>query len=310
LHFRFRGLPSALLRASCAALIGLAASPPQAAAIRILFLGGGTTSHDPAAMRDVMKPVFEKAGMTVEYHTNESVLHADSLARFDVMFVYNAKKGSKMDGTPDLTKAQEDALYGWVEAGHAFIGAHGASSSYLENPRWAGLIGAEYTDHGNDFKYVTIVKPDHGSMAGVKPPTSWDEGRLHDMLRNDLIILATLNDEKTPWTWVHPQGKGWVYYTSSGHDTRVWSDSAFQGQLVQAVKWGYSASQPVSAVDRAHRNGSVTPPAGGGGARGSGQPDDGQEAAAGRNALGRAETGPAVYRSRTDGAPLRLFFLK
>lgn len=68
------------------------------------------------------------------------------------------------------------------------------------------------------------------------PPTSWDEGRLHKMLREDNVILATLNDEKAPWTWVHPQGKGWVYYTSSGHETRVWSDSGFQGQSVQAVK--------------------------------------------------------------------------
>jgi uncharacterized protein len=286
MHIRSVRLPSALLRVAIAALFCLAASPSPAAAIRVLFLGGGATSHDPAAMRDVMKPIFEKAGMTVEYHTNESVLNVDSLARFDVMFVYNAKKGSKTDGSADLTKAQEDALYGWVEAGHALIGAHSASSSYLENPRWAELIGAEYTEHGNDFKYVTLTQPDHGSMTGVKPPTSWDEGRLHKTLRDDLVILATLNDEKVPWTWVHPQGKGWVYYTSSGHDTRVWSDSGFQGQLVQAVKWGYSATRPGTAVDRAHGSGKVTLSAG---IRGRG--------AAGRDALGRARGRPGRIRS-------------
>ena len=176
MHIRFGRPPRLFLRVSIAALLCSSYIPSHAAAIRLLFLGGGATSHDPAAMRDVMKPVFEKAGMTVEYHDNESVLHADSLARFDAMFVYNAKKGSKTDGSPDLSKAQEDALYGWVEAGHALIGAHGASSSYLENPRWAELIGAEYTVHGNDFKFVAITKPEHGSMTGVKPPTSWDEG--------------------------------------------------------------------------------------------------------------------------------------
>lgn len=149
MHFRSSRRPSSLLGASIAALSCLAYSPSQAAAIRVLFLGGGTTSHDPAAMRDVMKPVFEMAGMTVEYHANESVLHADSLARFDVMFVYNAKKGGKTDGSPDLTEAQEDALYKWIEAG-------------------------------------------------------------------------------------------------------------FQGQLVQAVKWGYSASRPGTAANRAHRNKKVT----------------------------------------------------
>jgi type 1 glutamine amidotransferase len=213
--------------------------------IHVLFLGGGNTSHDPAAMRTVMQPVLEKAGMVVEYHIEESVLAADSLKRFDALCVYNAKKGAKTDGTPNLTAAQENALYAWVEAGHPFIAAHSASSSYLENPRWAELIGAEYTEHGADFKAVTITQPNHPAMAGVTAPTGWDEGRVHRLLKTDLTVLATLNAEKTPWTWVRPQGKGWVYYTSSGHDTRTWSDTGFQGQIVQAIRWGVSASQPV-----------------------------------------------------------------
>lgn len=229
----------------CGLLCALTAAPARAAdPIRVVFLGGGSTSHNPDSMRTLMIPVFEKAGMRVEYHTNESVLNADSLARFDIMFVYNAKKGSKTDKTPDLTPAQEDALYAWVEGGHGFVAAHSASSSYLENPRWAQLIGAAYTQHGNDFKYVAIANPGHGAMQGVKPPTAWDEGRLHDFLKQDFTILETLNDEKTPWTWVRPQGKGWVYYTSSGHDVRTWSDTAYQGQLVQAIRWAFAAAHP------------------------------------------------------------------
>ena len=38
-------------------------------------------------MRDVIVPVLEKAGMRVEYRTDEAVLHADSLSRFDLMFI-------------------------------------------------------------------------------------------------------------------------------------------------------------------------------------------------------------------------------
>lgn len=197
-------------------------------------------------MRDTMQPVLEKAGMSVAYRTDEKILNADSLARFDVLFIYNAKKGSKTDNTPDLTTAQENALYAWVEAGHAVVAVHCASSSYLENPRYAELIGASYTEHGPDLQYITISRPDHPAMIGVSPPTGWDEGRLHKILRQDLIILATANAEKTPWTWVHPQGKGWVYYTCSGHDERVWRDADFQGMLVQAVKWGYAAGTPAT----------------------------------------------------------------
>ncbi len=229
--------------ALAAAALAVSAPVRAQAPIRVLFLGGGTTSHDPAAMRDAMLPVFERSGMQVAYRTDESVLHPDSLARFDAMFVYNAKKGSRTDGAPDLTKAQEDALYAWVEAGHGVVAAHGATSSYLENPRWAELLGASYTEHGSDLAAITIVKPEHPSLAGVKPPTAWDEGRMHRLLKQDLTILATANAEKTPWTWVRPQGKGWVYYTCSGHDTRAWNDPGYRNQLVQALLWAYAATR-------------------------------------------------------------------
>lgn len=234
----------ALATALAAAPDGLAQSP-----IRVLFLGGGpTTSHDPGAMRAVMEPVLEQAGMQVDYRTNESVLKADSLARYDVLFVYNSKKGMAADGTPDLTEAQEDALYAWVEAGHGMVAVHSASSSYLGDPRWAELIGASYKEHGDDLVSIAVSQPVHGSMTGVSPPTGWDEGRVHTLLKQDLTVVATANTGKTPWTWVRPQGKGWVYYTSSGHDTRVWSDTNFQGQMVQAVRWAHSASRPATAL--------------------------------------------------------------
>lgn len=218
--------------------------------IRVLFLGGGSTSHNPAAMRDAILPALGRSGMQVVYRTDESVLHADSLARFDAMFVYNAKKGSRTDGSPDLTEAQEDALYAWVEAGHGVVAAHSATSSYLENPRWAELFGAAYTEHGNALASIAIEKPEHPSMAGVKPPTAWDEGRVHRLLKPDLTVLATANAERTPWTWVRPQGRGWVYYTSSGHDDRVWNDPEYQKQLVQALSWAYAATRGPTILGR------------------------------------------------------------
>ena len=206
----FRPLRAGILLALTAALAAASDGHAQSP-LRVLFLGGGpTTSHDPAAMRTVMEPILEQAGMQVDYRTNESILHADSLARYDVLFVYNSKKGMATDGTPDLTPAQEDALYAWVEAGHGMVAVHCASSSYLGDPRWAQLIGASYKEHGKDFAYITISQPVHASMTGVSPATGWDEGRVHTFLKQDLTIVATANDEKTPWTWVRPQGKGWV----------------------------------------------------------------------------------------------------
>lgn len=254
------------------ALTGLVLSAGTAGAqmkTKVLWLGGGGGSHDPAAMRDVLKPIFEKAGMEVDYKTHETVLHADSLARYDVLYVYNAKKGKAVDGTPDLTPAQEDALYAWVRAGHAVIGVHSANSSYLANPRYLDLFGASFANHGDTeaYRYISIVNAGHPSMAGVSPPPAagnaayWDEGRVGKFTKTDTLMLARAraSGKLQPWTWVRPEGKGWVYYTSSGHDQRVWNDVNFQKQLVQALSWGASLNQSTALLQGRERSPSGAP---------------------------------------------------
>jgi uncharacterized protein len=253
-------------------LIGLALIAASAGAQvkpKVLWIGGGIGSHNPAAMRDALVPVFEKAGMQVDYRTNESVLHADSLSRYDVMYIFNSKKGKVADGTPDLTQAQEDALYAWVRAGHAIIGVHSANSSYLGNPRYLDLFASKFTSHGDTaaYKYISIVKPDHPAMDGVSSPPAagnaayWDEGRLAQFTKTDTIMLATARGDGKlqPWTWVRPEGKGWVYYTSSGHDAKVWNDGNFQKQLVQALAWGISLNEPTAFFPHRNRMPSVLP---------------------------------------------------
>src|SRR5207237_6839033 len=40
-----------------------------------------------------------------------------------------------------------------------------------------------------------------------------------------------------PWTWTRKQGKGKVFYTASGHDTRAWSDAGYQDLIVGGVRF-------------------------------------------------------------------------
>ncbi len=224
---------------------------PSPAQGHVLFLGGGgaTATHNAEAMSAVMMPLMRSQGMTVDYRSNESILQGDSLRQYDVLFIYNSKKGSGgagADKSPDLTSAQEEALLAWVNAGHAVIAVHSATSSYLSNPKYAQLLGAEYLAHGEDLQSITVTYPNHPAMQGVSAPpaaantTYWEEGRTHRFLQKDTLVLAVSNSNRNPWTWVRPQGKGWVYYTSSGHDARCWNDANFQNQMIQALKWGVS----------------------------------------------------------------------
>jgi uncharacterized protein len=232
---------------------------------RVLFLGGGgnSSTHNADSLSRFFMPVIRNNGMTVEYKTNESILNSDSLKRYDVMFIYNSKKGSSGtggDNSPNLTTAQENALYAWVDSGHVIVGVHCANSSYLSNPRFLQLFGADYTVHGDTaaYRFITIVNPSHPSMTGVGAPpaagdnTYWDEGREGQFTKNDTVMLArarTNTGAQEPWTWVRPEGKGWVYYTSSGHDIRSWKDANLQKQWIQALIWGGS----VSSITGIHR---------------------------------------------------------
>ena len=49
---------------------------------------------------------------------------------------------------------------------------------------------------------------------------------------------------------MRPEGKGWVYYTSSGHDERCWNDANFQKQVLQALNWGASIHPTLLAPGR------------------------------------------------------------
>ena len=198
-------------------------------------------------MRDVLVPVLERSGMRVDYRTDEAVLHADSLSRFDAMFIYNAKKGSKADGTPDLTLAQENALYAWVEAGHGVWrpwcdqqlpgeSPLGGTARRLLHRAWQRSRRHHHRPAGASLPGRRQAAHSVGRRAGASTPQA------------GLTVLSTANTENTPWTWVRPQGRGWVYYTSSGHDERVWKDLDYQKQLTQALLWTYAASRTTTSL--------------------------------------------------------------
>lgn len=230
------------------------------APIRVLFLGGtdNAPAHNPRAMRDTLAPVLAANNMTMAYRDTQTVLNIDSLAQYDVLLLGTADHGSGTAGGSNLTAAQEDALIGWLNAGHVAVAFHGSTNTYLNNPRWVQLLGAVFLDHGtvDNSGTATYTLPAHPSLAGtaVLPASAtvtggqpyWDEGRRHTNFTSDTVVLATARlggGEIVPWIWVRPQGSGWVYYNAGGHDGQSWKLAQWKSQVVQALRWG--ASIPV-----------------------------------------------------------------
>ncbi len=228
--------------------------------IRVLFWGGtNTATHNARALRDTLAAVFAANNMTLNYR--EAVTHSwlspDSLAQYDVAFLYTTDQ----TGT-DLSATQLSNFIAWIAAGHVAVAFHGSTNTYLNNgtlsTNWGNLLGGLFLDHGNGTSdnggAITFKQPLHASLTGTTTlPTSatatggqpyWDEGRRHKNFVSDTIVLARSRmntvDTATPWIWVRPQGKGWVYYNSSGHDGQTWHRPDWKGQVVQALKWGAS----------------------------------------------------------------------
>jgi type 1 glutamine amidotransferase len=226
--------------------------------IRVLFWGGTTTTtHNSRALRDTLTPVFAANNLTLNYReaTSHSWLNPDSLAQYDVAFLYTTDQ----TGT-DMSATQLSNFISWIAAGHVAVAFHGSTNTYLNNgtlsANWGNLLGGLFLDHGNGTSdnggTITFKQPLHASLTGTTAlPTSatatggqpyWDEGRRHKSFTSDTIILARSRmntvDTATPWIWVRAQGNGWVYYNCSGHDGQTWKRPEFKGQVVQAIKWG------------------------------------------------------------------------
>ncbi len=236
--------------------------------IRVLMLGGADNApaHFPLAMKDTLAPFLTANNMTLAYRDTQTVLNADSLKAYDVVLLAPADHGSGTAGGSNLTTAQEDALIGWISAGHVAVALHGATNTYLNNPRWLKLLGAEFLDHGSvdNAGTVTLTKPTHPALTGITTlPASaaatggqpyWDEGRRHKNFSSDTVVLATARlggGEVVPWIWVRPEGSGWVYYNASGHDGQCWKLSQWKGQILQAIRWGDGATVSINRFGRA-----------------------------------------------------------
>jgi type 1 glutamine amidotransferase len=255
------------------AVLGLAAlaSTSNAQQIKVLFWGGGSTAHTPKNLRDTLVAHFaplSSVNIQITYRadsTNEPVwIHPDTLAQYDVLLAYTTNQDASK-----LGQARLNDLVAWVNSGRVIVALHGSTNTYLNNnatvaANWRALMGGQFTDHAPDNNggvvSLTTAGSAHASLAGTTMlPASgaatgnapyWDEGRRHNQFAADTVVLARsqIGTVNVPWIWVRPQGKGWVYYTASGHDGQVWKMSEFKGQIRRALEWGYAVKQASTGV--------------------------------------------------------------
>ncbi|MBP7142020.1 MAG: ThuA domain-containing protein [Opitutaceae bacterium] len=233
---------TSFLRAFCLAFLFLGSlrSEPEPV-LKVLFLGD-SGHHQPALRLRTIAPAMLARGIQLVYTEDVADLDPAILKRYDGLLIY-----ANIDR---ITKAQENALLGYVEAGGGLFALHCASYCFRNSDRYVDLVGAQFNSHKTGVVRTRIVAPDNPVMRGFKGFESWDETYVH-IRHNERnrTVLEQRGDE--PWTWIRTQGKGRVFYTAWGHDDRTWSNPGFQDLVERGLRYVAGEKLPDALARRA-----------------------------------------------------------
>jgi type 1 glutamine amidotransferase len=172
------------------------------------------------------------------------MLTADGLR--DVHAVFFANTTGNL-GIPDMA-----AFLAWIADGHAFLGAHSASDTYHDDPRYLDMLGNEFLTHGNQAEVDAVIEnaahPAVSSLGAryrvldeIYRFVTNNRGRVDMLLSLDRTPADGLPDANQPGdlplAWSRSYGGGRVFYTALGHREEVWQDARFRQHLLGALRW-------------------------------------------------------------------------
>jgi putative membrane-bound dehydrogenase-like protein len=228
-----------------------------AADLKLLFMGDNG-AHRPSERFHELAPVLEQRGIELKYTDRMEDLTPQVLNEFDGLVLF-----ANIDRIDD---PQAKAVLDYVAAGKGFVPLHCATYCWRNNPEIVKLMGGQFQRHGGQVFGTVIAEPTHPIMHGFAGFSSWDETYIHTLHNeeNRTVLEYRVEGEQAegrdrePWTWVRTHGKGRVFYTAWGHDTRTWTNPGFSNLVERGMRW--ACGNDVSVVPAFADLESFTPP--------------------------------------------------
>jgi len=179
---------------------------------------------------------------TVDFSQNYDDLRPENLAKYDVL-VLSSTTGLKTKENAFL----EPAFVQFVENGGGLLAIHAGADCWNDAPGAANVVGGLFAGHpwGAGGTWAFKVEDAASPLTQCFKEKKFKQGeeiyqhrspplhraKLHVLLSLDMDDPATngvkgkIRPEENdyPVSWVRPYGKGRVFYTSFGHDTRAWT---------------------------------------------------------------------------------------
>jgi len=203
----------------------------QPGRLSLLFLGDNA-AHRPAERFGELAPVLKQRGIDLTYTDQLSDLNAATLQKYAGLIIYA--------NHPKISPEQEKALLDYVAGGNGLIALHCASFCFLNSQAYVELVGAQFRSHDAGIFRTTVVAPDHPLMRGYRGFESWDETyrhHKHNPKHRTVLEERVEGTHREPWTWVRTHGKGRVFYTAWGHDSRTWTHPGFANLVERGIRW-------------------------------------------------------------------------
>ncbi len=171
-----------------------------------------------------------------------------SLAMADAIFFMGHRDVPLDDaGKADLVTFIKDQ-------GKGFVAAHVGLTAFESWPEFGNIIGGRFVGHvfGNAAGPVVNEDPTFPAtkhFAAITTmadefylPKDYSRDKIRVLQRLDISKFApnanyTRTDGDYPITWAMMYGKGRVFYSSLGHDTKAWDNPDISRMYYEAIKW-------------------------------------------------------------------------
>jgi type 1 glutamine amidotransferase len=226
--------------------IAYAQAPAQAPAplppVKCLLVGMGP--HADATMGDALQDIKAKYP-SVDITATENIedLHYDNLKNYQVLAL--VKVPVENGNPPDFFK--EDVVR-FLKEGGGLVVTHFAVANMQEWRDSIDILGAMWVngksthDPYHQFR-VDIIDEGHPIVAGVKPFTTNDELYFNLLMRPDMHVIMTGDQERfghtvpEPLLCTHYVYNARCVYFALGHDVESVKLPQYKQILVQSIEW-------------------------------------------------------------------------
>jgi type 1 glutamine amidotransferase len=148
-----------------------------------------------------------------------------------------------------LDEAGREALAGYMAAGGAWLGIHGASTTEYGWPWFGDLVGARFDQHPPvQAGVITVADKEHPATGhlGATWTRSDEWYAFTDNPRPRVRVLLTVDETSYeggtmgtdhPIAWCHERLGGRSFYTALGHTDESFAEPAFLSHLHGALSW-------------------------------------------------------------------------